>query len=72
MQEGEVIKIIKFDDFEDLYFYMLQKNGRDLNIVKVIRSVTERKRCYYLGDLFNDMKVEVFIDFVDVDLYFSK
>lgn len=74
MQEGEMIKIINLDDFDELYFYFTQKNGRNLDIFnkKVIRSVIERKRRYYLGDLFNDMKLEVFIDLVDVDLYFSK
>lgn len=69
-----MIKIINLDDFDELYFYFTQKNGRNLDIFnkKVIRSVIERKRRYYLGDLFNDMKLEVFIDLVDVDLYFSK
>ena len=72
MQEGEVIKIIKPDDSEDLHSHMSQKNGRDPNTVKATRSATERKRRHHLGDLFNDMKVEVFTDLVDVDLYFSK
>ncbi|PFX33413.1 mucin-17-like [Stylophora pistillata] len=72
MQEGEVIKIIKPDDSEDLHSHLSQKNGRDPDTVKATRSATERKRRHHLGDLFNDMKVEVFTDLVDVDLYFSK
>ena len=72
MQEGEVIKIINPDDFEDLHSNLSQKNGRDPVTVKATRSATERKRRHHLGDLFNDMKLEVFTDLVDADLYFSK
>ena len=74
MQEGEMIKIINPDDSDELHSHFTQKNGRnpDTSNKKATRSATERKRRHHLGDLFNDMKLEVFTDLVDADLYFSK
>ena len=72
MQEGEMIKIINPDDSEELNSHFTQNNGRNPEAVKAVRSATERKRRHHLGDLFNDVKLEVFTDLVDVDLYFSK
>ena len=74
MQEGEMIKIINPDDSDELHSHFMQKNGRnpDTSNKKATRSATERKRRHHLGDLFNDMKLEVFTDLVDADLYFSK
>ena len=74
MQEGEMIKIINPDDSDELHSHFTQKNGRnpETSNKKATRSATERKRRHHLGDLFNDMKLEVFTDLVDADLYFSK
>ena len=74
MQEGELIKIINPDDSDELHSHFTQKNGRnpDTSNKKATRSATERKRRHHLGDLFNDMKLEVFTDLVEADLYFSK
>ena len=74
MQEGEMIKIINPDDSDELHSHFMQKNGRnpDTSNKKATRSATERKRRHHLGDLFSDMKLEVFTDLVDADLYFSK
>ena len=76
MQEGEMIKIINPDDSDELHSHFTQKNGRNPDTgtsnKKATRSATERKRRHHLGDLFNDMKLEVFTDLVDTDLYFSK
>lgn len=72
MQEGEMIKIINPDDSDELHSHFTQNNGRNPDTVKAVRSATERKRRHHLGDLFNDMKLEVFTDLVDADLYFSK
>lgn len=74
MQEGEMIKIINPDDSDELHSHFTQQNGRnpDTTNKKATRSATERKRRHHLGDLFNDMKLEVFTDLVDADLYLSK
>ena len=76
MQEGEMIKIINPDDSDELHSHFTQKNGSNPDTgtsnKKATRSATERKRRHHLGDLFNDMKLEVFTDLVDTDLYFSK
>ena len=74
MQEGEMIKIINPDDSDELHSHFTQKNGRNpgTSNKKATRSATERKRRHHLGDLFNDMKLEVFTDLVEADLYFSK
>ncbi|KAL9971825.1 hypothetical protein ACROYT_G018036 [Oculina patagonica] len=72
MQEGEMIKIINPDDSDELHSHFTHNNGRNPDTVKAVRSATERKRRHHLGDLFNDMKLEVFTDLVDADLYFSK
>lgn len=72
MQEGHMIKIINPDDSYELHSHFTQKNGRDPNTVKATRSATERKRRHHLGDLFRDLKVEVFTDIYESDLYFSK
>ena len=72
MQEGEVIKVISPDDSYRLQSFLSQKSNRDPDAVKASRSATERKRRHHIGDLFNDLKLEVFTDLVDADLYFSK
>ena len=72
MQEGHMIKIINPDDSYELHSHFTQKSGRDPNTVKATRSATERKRRHHLGDLFRDLKVEVFTDIYESDLYFSK
>ena len=72
MQEGQIIKIINPDDSQELHSHFTQKNGRDPNTVKATRSATERRRRHHLGDLFHDMKLEVFTGLYESDLYFSK
>ena len=74
MQEGEMIKIINPDDSDELHSHFVQKNDCNpkTSNKKATRSATERKRRHHLGDLFNDLKLEVFTDLVDADLYFSK
>lgn len=72
MQEGQLIKIINPDDSLELYSHLTQKGGRDTDTIKATRSATERKRRHHLGDLFQDMKLEVFRDVNEADLYFSK
>ena len=72
MQEGQLIKIINPDDSLELYSHLTQKSGRDPDTIKATRSATERKRRHHLGDLFQDMKSEVFRDVYEADLYFSK
>ena len=72
MQEGQMIKIINPDDSDELHSHFTQKSGRDPITVKATRSATERKRRHHLGDLFRDLKMEVFTDIYEADLYFSK
>lgn len=76
MQEGQIIKIIHPDDSLELPSPGTFKNqGRDPDVVKATRSATERRRRHHLGDLFQDMKMEVFTDLMDSDnnfMYFSK
>ena len=72
MQDGEMIKVINPDDSDELHSHFTQNSGRNPDTVKAVRSATERKRRHHLGDLFNEMKLEVFTDLVDADLYFSK
>ena len=72
MQDGHMIKIINPDDSDELHSHFTQKSGRDPDTVKATRSATERKRRHRLGDLFRDMKLEVFTDLLESDLYFSK
>ena len=76
MQEGQIIKIIHPDDSLELPSPGTLKNqGRDPDVVKATRSATERRRRHHLGDLFQDMKMEVFTDLMDSDnnfMYFSK
>ena len=76
MQEGQIIKIIHPDDSLELSSPGTLKNqGRNPEVVKATRSATERRRRHHLGDLFQDMKMEVFTDLMDSDnnfMYFSK
>ena len=72
MQEGQIIKIINPDDCLELQSHVNQKRGRDVADIKATRSATERRRRHRLGDLFRDMKQEVFTDGYESDLYFSK
>lgn len=72
MQEGQIIKIINPDDCLELQSLVNQKKGRDVADIKATRSATERRRRHRLGDLFRDMKQEVFTGGYESDLYFSK
>lgn len=64
LQHGEIIK--DKDEFEGIR-YVNNPDG-----LRVVRSLTERKRRTFLGQMFTNLKTEVFTDLVDKELYFSK
>ncbi|XP_068718189.1 uncharacterized protein [Montipora capricornis] len=72
IQEGQIIKIINPDECLEFHPHVLPRSLRKPADVKATRSATERRRRHRLGDLFGDMKKEVFTNAYESDLYFSK
>lgn len=70
LQHGEIIKIMTPDKDEETS--VERKYLQDPDNVKAVRSLTERKRRNVLGQMFINLKMEVFTDLVDKELYFSK